>query len=56
MLLGGKVAGAVHKLENIREHVDGCGTDADGDDWIRSCGEQEQSRDLVDLLIANLGG
>ena len=56
MLLNGKVAGAVHKLENIREHVDGCGTEADGDDWIHSCSEQEQVRDLVDLLIANLGG
>ena len=46
----------MHKLENIREHVDGCGAEADGDDWIRTCSEQVQVRELVDLLIANLGG
>jgi hypothetical protein len=27
-----------------------------GDDWIQACSEQAQVRDLVDLLIANLGG
>ncbi len=54
MLLDGKTAGAVHKLENVRAHLDGCGTKADGDDWIRDCGAQVPVRDLVDLLIANL--
>jgi hypothetical protein len=55
MLLQGKTAAAVHKLENVRARVDGCGTEADGDDWIRSCSAQVPVRDLVDLLNANLG-
>jgi hypothetical protein len=55
ILLAGNTASAVKKLENVRKHLDGCGTQADGDDWIKSCSSQLQVRDLVDLLIGNLG-
>ena len=55
ILLDGNTASAVKKLENIRKHLDGCGTEADGNDWIRGCDAQVQVRELVDLLIGNLG-
>ena len=42
------------KLQNVRKHLDGCGAQADGDDWIRDCGAQTTVRSLVDLLIKNL--
>jgi hypothetical protein len=51
---GGRVDQAIHHLENLRRHLDGCGTEADGDDWIVDCAAQVQIRDLLDLLIANL--
>ena len=51
---GGRVDQAIHHLENLRRHLDGCGASADGDDWIIDCAAQVQIRDLLDLLIANL--
>ena len=45
---------AVHHLQNLRRHLDGCGVVADGDDWIVDCVAQTQIRELLDLLIANL--
>jgi hypothetical protein len=51
---GGRVDQAIHHLENLRRHLDGCGAEADGDDWIVDCVAQVQIRDLLDLLIANL--
>jgi hypothetical protein len=45
---------AIHHLENLRRHLDGCGATPDGNDWIVDCGAQIQIRDLVDLLITNL--
>ncbi|HXV72529.1 MAG TPA: hypothetical protein VEB69_14155 [Acidimicrobiia bacterium] len=50
----GQVAQAIHHLENVRKHLDGCGAVADGNDWIVDCVAQVQIRDLLDLLIANL--
>ncbi len=50
----GQHAKAVQHLENLRKHLDGCGAEADGNDWIVDCGAQIQIRDLIDLLIANL--
>ena len=55
LLLDGKTAAAVKKLQTVRKHLDGCGTEADGDDWIRTCSAQVLVRGSVDLLIANLG-
>ena len=55
ILLDGKTAAAVKKLQSVRKHLDGCGTDADGDDWIRTCSAQVPVRGVVDLLITNLG-
>ncbi len=55
ILLDGKTASAVKKLQNVRKHVDGCGTQPDGDDWIQDCSSQTAVRELVDLLIGNLG-
>jgi hypothetical protein len=54
ILLDGNTASAVKKLQTVRKHVDGCGAQADGDDWIKTCSAQVQVRALVDLLIANL--
>lgn len=50
----GQVEQAVHQLANLRDRVDGCGTSADGNDWIVDCAAQVQIRDLLDLLISNL--
>ncbi|HKX75923.1 MAG TPA: hypothetical protein VJR05_11115, partial [Acidimicrobiia bacterium] len=51
---GGRVDQAIQHLENLRRHLDGCGAEADGDDWIIDCEAQIQIRELLDLLIANL--
>jgi hypothetical protein len=45
---------AIKKLENLRVHLDGCGTKADGNDWITDCTAQIEIRDLIDLYISNL--
>ena len=50
----GQTEQAVHQLENLRRHLDGCGVAADGNDWIIDCAAQVEIRDLLDLLIANL--
>jgi hypothetical protein len=50
----GHVDQAIQHLENLRVHIDGCGTTADGNDWIVDCDAQTTIRDLLDLLIANL--
>jgi len=46
---------AVRLLTNLRRRLDGCGSDADRDDWIVACGEQIEVRARVDLLLTNLG-
>jgi hypothetical protein len=50
----GQIDQAIHHLQNLRMHLDGCGATADGNDWIVDCDAQTQIRDLLDLLIANL--
>jgi hypothetical protein len=50
----GQVDQAIHQLENVRRHLDGCGASPDGDDWIIDCTAQVEIRELLDLLIANL--
>jgi hypothetical protein len=55
ILLDGKTPSAIKKLQNVRKHLDGCGTQPDGDDWIQDCSSQTAVRELVDLLIGNLG-
>lgn len=47
---------AIRKLDNLRGHVDGCGVTADRNDWIEDCDAQRCVRELIDLLITNLGG
>lgn len=46
--------GALHKLELIRRHLDGCPPTADQDDWIVDCTTQLAIRALVDVLATNL--
>jgi len=53
VLLGQKDL-AIQYLESLRVHLDGCGTEADGNDWIIDCTAQIEIRELVDLYIANL--
>jgi hypothetical protein len=52
----GRNAIAVRQLANLRRQVDGCGSKADRDDLIVSCPAQLEIRNLVDELIAHLGG
>jgi hypothetical protein len=47
---------AIEKLMNLRARVDGCGAAADTNDWIVDCASQIIVRDLIDTLIAGLGG
>jgi hypothetical protein len=54
-LLDGDVEHALALLATLRKRVDGCGSSADGNDWIRVCPDQIPIRTLVDLLAANLG-
>lgn len=54
MVAIGDEEGALRKLQELRRHVDGCGLQADGNDWIRDCAAQLQLRERIDLLIANL--
>ncbi len=50
----GDAGQAVKELQLLRARIDGCGTSADGDDWIVDCSLQTAIRGYVDLLIANL--
>ena len=61
----GDSAGAIESLTDLRRRVDGCDPllpapiAPDSNDWIRGtptdpCSAQDQVRDLIDLLIANL--
>src|SRR5690606_19963583 len=54
MVAQGKTTQALARLEDLRSHVDGCGTSADVTDWIVECGAQLDVRELIDLLITNL--
>lgn len=54
LIRAGKIDQAIHELQNLREHVDGCGSSADNNDWITDCTSQQQVRSLLDTLIANL--
>jgi hypothetical protein len=51
----GDVKRALKELGLLRARVDGCGSAADADDWIVDCPSQERVRELLDLLMANLG-
>lgn len=50
----GQIDQAIDLLQILRTRVDGCGASADVNDWIVDCAAQLQTRELVDLLIANL--
>lgn len=54
LVLAGKRDVAIHHLGNLRARMDGCGTSPDRNDWIETCPEQLEIRELIDLLIANL--
>jgi thrombospondin type 3 repeat protein len=54
LLLAGRKGKAIRNLMALREHVDGCGTSPDRNDWIISCPDQVTIRGLIDLLITNL--
>jgi hypothetical protein len=55
LLVKGRTADAIKKLRTLRTRVDGCGTAPAKDDWIVDCAAQREIRDLIDLLLANLG-
>jgi hypothetical protein len=50
----GKIEQAIKELQHLRMRVDGCGTEADLNDWIVDCAVQLQVRTVLDLFIANL--
>lgn len=52
----GDVSGALDLLRDLRRKVDGCGSSADSNDWIRDCPAQLVVRAQIDALIATLGG
>lgn len=54
LLLQGRTGEALLGLNNLRRHVDGCGNAPDPNDWIVTCPEQIQIRELIDLLMMNL--
>jgi hypothetical protein len=53
-LLNGKPKSAREQLTTLRRRVDGCGSAADGNDWIVDCTQQVKIRSLVDILLANI--
>jgi hypothetical protein len=55
-ILSGDLRGAIQKLRNLRRHVDGCGATAGSNDWVTHCPSQIEVREMIDSLIANLGG
>jgi hypothetical protein len=54
LLLAGHRAAAILRLNNLRARLDGCGATPDTNDWVVTCPEQLEIRELVDVLIANL--
>ena len=52
----GLITQAIKELQRLRTRVDGCGAVADVNDWIVDCAAQTGIRELIDLLITNLGG
>jgi Tol biopolymer transport system component len=50
----GDVSGALDLLADLRRKVDGCGTTADANDWIRDCSAQLILRAQIDAMIATL--
>lgn len=52
----GRNESAVRRLLQLRRRVDGCPPEADQTDWIIDCDAPLQIRELIDLLITNLGG
>lgn len=55
LILRGRTSDAIKKLRTLRTRIDGCGTAPAKDDWITDCAAQREIRELVDLLLANLG-
>ncbi len=49
-----RIRQAVHQLESLQKHIDGCGIAADQNDFIIDCESQILVRELTDLLIHNL--
>jgi hypothetical protein len=54
LLAQARTVEAITLLQTLRARVDGCGTTAANDDWIRDCAAQVQIRALIDTLLANL--
>lgn len=50
----GHLAAGRFVLDEIRAHIDGCGTMADGDDWLVDCEAQREIRAAVDVVQSNL--
>lgn len=52
----GDVVGALDLLRDLRRKVNGCGSSADSNDWIRDCPAQLAVRAQIDEMIATLEG
>jgi hypothetical protein len=55
-VVSGDLRKALRTLEDLRNHLDGCGQTSGKDDWIVDCQTQVQIRIYVNVLITNLGG
>jgi hypothetical protein len=56
LIIAGDNEQAIIELQSLRRRVDGCGASADKNDWIIDCDAQLEVRELLDTLVANLGG
>jgi hypothetical protein len=53
-MLDGQFDEAAELLENLRKHVDGCGLNADNNDWVVECAEQIELREAIDAVLEGL--
>lgn len=51
LIIAGDIDQAANELGDLRRRVDGCGTEADRNDWIVDCDAQTRARQLIDDLI-----
>jgi hypothetical protein len=54
LIAKGALKKALREIDDLRRALDGCGIEADRNDWIRECTAQIQVRDFLDLLADNL--
>ena len=54
-IAAGDIATAIDVLGRLRSRLDGCVLHSVASEWMRACNEQADARELIDLLVTNLG-